>query len=201
MLWIGLTGGIATGKSTVSRLLTNQGLVVIDADALAREAVKKDSEGLKSVVAAFGPGVLTNDSELDRKKLGEIVFRDPAKRAVLEGIIHPQVRAMAEKRRRELEASGHAFSFYDVPLLFEKKMKPLFDHVVLVFCSPAIQIQRLMQRDGITQEQAEVRLHAQLPIQDKVDLSDYVIRNEGSLEDLKIELNRYLQSIGYQAQT
>jgi dephospho-CoA kinase len=204
MRWIGLTGGISTGKSTVAEILRAKGYPVVDADQLAREVVQRGTEGHEEVTAAFGPDSVSDSGELNRKKIGEIVFRDSRQRAILEQILHPRIRALAETRRRELESRGLELAFYDVPLLFEKSLQVLFDRTVVVVCEPEEQIRRLMVRDGFGREEAERRLAAQMPIEDKVKLADDVIRNEGSIGDLESAVDQYLRRLGslfHQAQT
>lgn len=195
MLWIGLTGGIASGKSTVSRLLRARGFAVIDADQLAREVVQPGTAGYREVVAAFGPDVVSTSGELDRKQIASLVFADQTKLQELERIIHPRVRARAQELRDELTAEGRQIAFYDVPLLFEKNMQSLFDRTVAVVCSPEVQIARLMSRDGLAPEEARKRLEAQLPIATKSALADAVIRNDGDLAALELEVERFLSGI------
>ncbi|MES2962454.1 MAG: dephospho-CoA kinase [Bdellovibrionota bacterium] len=195
MLWIGLTGGIATGKSTVAQLIRARGHDVIDADQLAREVVQIGTEANLEIARVFGPGALSASGELDRKRIGEIVFSDRTKLALLEGIIHPRVRALSLEKKRELAARGRKVAFYDVPLLYEKNMAELFDRVLVIGCSEATQLARLISRDGFTTDEARKRIAAQLPIAKKIDLADDVISNEGSLDDLAKEVDAYLARI------
>lgn len=195
MKWIGLTGGIASGKSTVSRIIVNSGIPVIDADQLAREVVRPGSEGYEEVIQAFGLSAVSADGELDRKVIGEVVFRDKSKLAVLESIIHPRVRRLAEERRRELESKGYSIAIYDVPLLFEKKMKPLFDSVITVVCAPDIQLKRLMDRDKIEKEEALRKISAQLTMTEKAAQSDHVIENNSDLEALERSVKTLIKSL------
>lgn len=195
MLWIGLTGGIATGKSSVSRILKSSGYSVVDADQLAREVVSRGTPGYGEVIAEFGNDAITPSGELNRKRIGEVVFRDRSKLSRLEAIIHPRVRELAEKKKHELAQKGEKMAFYDVPLLFEKNMKPLFDRVVVVCCSPDVQLQRLMVRDGLSLEDAQRRIAAQLPILEKVKQADEVIENNGSLEDLQQRVQVLLKNL------
>lgn len=205
MRWIGLTGGIASGKSTVSRILRERGFPVVDADKLARLAVQTGTPGFNEVVRVFGPDVVGPDGELDRKKIGQLVFADPSLLAKLESIVHPRVRELAQAERERLSGEGHEAAFYDVPLLFEKKMQNIFDRVIAVVCDPAVQIERLKVRDGLTQEEAERRLAAQMPIEEKAKLADEVIRNDGTIEDLEKSVDEVLNRLGispvHQAQT
>lgn len=195
MLWIGLTGGISTGKSTVARLIRDRGFSVIDADQLAREVVQIGTEANLEIVRVFGPGAVLSTGELDRKRIGEIVFSDRTKLALLEGIIHPRVRALSLEKKAELAKRGMTIAFYDVPLLYEKNMVELFDRVLVVACSERTQLARLIARDGFSPEEAARRIAAQIPIATKADLADDVISNEGSLADLAKEVDAYLARI------
>lgn len=185
MKWIGLTGGIATGKSSVAKIIRDLGLPVIDADSLAREVVLAGSPGLQAVVTAFGPEILRVDGSLDRSKLGRIIFSDPVQRDRLEKILHPLIQEKKNNERRRLENEGVELAFYDVPLLFEKKLQADFDKTVLVYCSRPEQIERLVQRDQLSEVEAEQRLSSQLPIDAKLKLADYVISNREGMNELR----------------
>lgn len=169
---------------------------MIDADQLARQAVQSGTPGFEQVVRAFGRDVVGSDGELDRKKIGRMVFADPSLLAKLETIVHPRVRELAAAERKRLSDEGCKAAFYDVPLLFEKKMQNLFDCVIAVVCDPKVQIERLMARDGLSQEEAERRLAAQLPITEKAKMADEVIHNEGTLEDLNKNVDLLLGRLG-----
>lgn len=179
---VGLTGGIASGKSTVARLLAEHGAVVIDADLLAREVVAQGTRGLGDVVAAFGPGVLTPEGDLDRPALGAIVFKDADKRARLEAIIHPLVRA----RSAQLEAAADpdAVVVHDIPLLAESGQAGSFDAVIVVDVPTEVQVERMMRDRGWTRAEAESRIAAQASREDRLAIATYVIDNDGSLEEL-----------------
>ncbi|HVK62213.1 MAG TPA: dephospho-CoA kinase [Bdellovibrionales bacterium] len=192
MIWIGLTGGIATGKSTVSRVLIERGYAVVDADLLAREAVQVGSDAQLEVARVFGPDAVLANGELNRKKIGEIVFSDQTKLKILENIIHPKVRALALARKQELQDKGFKLAFYDVPLLFEKGMKDFFDRVLVVACDPKIQRERLINRDGMTGDEADRRIASQIPIDEKVKLADDVILNNGTRDELVRAVDTYL---------
>lgn len=180
---VGLTGGIASGKSTVSRLLAELGAVVVDADQLAREVVAVGTPGLAAVVEAFGPGVLTEDGELDRPALGAIVFADPERRALLEGIIHPLVRA----RAAELEALAgpDAVVVHDIPLLAETGQAGRFDAVVVVDVPEDVQIARMLGDRGWTEDDARARIAAQATREARLGVASHVIENTGTIEDLR----------------
>lgn len=195
MKWIGLTGGIATGKSTVSGFLREAGVPVVCADELAREVVEAGTEGNREVVQVFGPDVLLPDGSLNRKIIGERVFTSPAKLRALEAIIHPRVRSLQQERRRQLEAQGHAIGFYDVPLLFEKNLEGDFDATVAVLCDPNLQLQRLRARDHLSNEAAEARIRAQLPLAEKAARANYVIQNNTTLDDLRAAMQGILRKI------
>lgn len=192
MLWIGLTGGIASGKSTVSRLLKGRGYAVIDADQLAREVVRNGTSAHAEIISVFGPGSVSPSGELDRKKVAAIVFSDRSKLALLESMIHPRVRERALELKAELEAEGRQLAFYDVPLLFEKNMQTLFDRTLVVMSDPETQVQRAIARDGMPESEVRKRIAAQLPIAEKAKLADDVIHNSGSLEDLERAVDEYL---------
>ncbi len=180
---VGLTGGVASGKSTVSTILAELGAVVIDADRLAREVVARGTPGLDQVVEAFGPEVLTDDGDLDRPQVGAIVFGDEAKRRVLEGIIHPLVR----ERSAELEAVAGADELvvHDIPLLAEAGLADAFDAVIVVDVPAELQVERMVRDRGWTREDAESRIAAQSGREQRLAIATYVIENTGSLDDLR----------------
>jgi dephospho-CoA kinase len=182
VLRVGLTGGIGSGKSEVSRRLAAQGAVVIDADAIAREVVAAGTDGLAEVVEAFGPEILRADGQLDRPRLGDIVFADPELRGKLNAIVHPRVGArMAELER---EAGPGAIVVHDVPLIAENAMASAYDLVVVVDVPPRIQVERLVRRRGMTREQAQARIAAQASREQRLGIAGIVIDNSGSLAEL-----------------
>ncbi len=183
MIKVGLTGGIGSGKSEVARLLADHGAVVVDADALAREAVAAGTPGLAAVVEEFGPDVLAADGSLDRGRLGRIVFADPAKRAALEAIVHPYV----GRRSAELIAAAapDAVVVYDVPLLVEKSLQDGYDVVVVVDAADEIRLKRLVEVRGMTEADARSRMAAQAPRADRLAAADRVVLNEEGLDDLR----------------
>ncbi|QZY27888.1 dephospho-CoA kinase [Nocardioides coralli] len=180
---VGLTGGVASGKSTVSAILAELGAVVIDADQLAREVVAPGSEGLAEVVAAFGTGVLTEDGELDRPAVGAMVFADAEKRRVLEAIIHPRVRS----RGRELEAAAPegAVVVHDIPLLAETGQAASFDAVLVVDVPTETQRRRMVEARGSSEQDADARIAAQASREERLAVATHVIDNSGSLEELR----------------
>lgn len=195
MKWIGLTGGIATGKSTVAKMIRDLGLPVIDADSLAREVVQAKSLGLAAVVAAFGPDILKPDQSLDRSRLGQIIFSDSAKRDRLEKILHPLIQEKKNTERRRLENEGVEIAFYDVPLLFEKNLEKDFDKTVLVYCSRDEQIQRMVERNQLSVQEAELRLQSQLPIDDKLKKAHFVIFNREGLSELRANTSAVVKEL------
>lgn len=191
---IGLTGGIATGKSYVASRLRTAGVPVVDADLLARDAVAPGTEGLAAVVARFGRDVLTADGLLDRARVGEIVFRDTAARRDLEAIVHPFVRRGIEQFFQSVPP-GVPFAVADIPLLYETGRQRQFEKVIVAACSRDTQLQRVMARDGAARDEAERRIAAQLPIAAKVTLADYVIRTDGTHEETDAQVARVIEEL------
>ncbi len=180
---VGLTGGIASGKSTVAEILVGLGAVLIDGDALAREVVARGTPGLARVVEEFGADLLTPEGDLDRASLGRIVFADEAARKRLEAITHPLI----FERYAELEASAPegALVVHDIPLLAESGRADTFDEVVVVDAPPELQVERMVRDRGWTREEAEARIAAQATREDRLAIATYVIENTGTLEDLR----------------
>lgn len=185
MLVVGLTGGIATGKSTVSALLKASGIPVVDADILAREAVAPGTRALSQITDFFGAEVIQPDGTLDRKKLGTIVFNDPIKLSKLNSIVHPAVRRAMLWNILKYWVRGQRICIVDVPLLIEGGLWKWMGRVVVVYCSAELQLQRLMARDNSTLVDASARLQAQLPISSKIPYADVVIDNSGTVSDLE----------------
>jgi dephospho-CoA kinase len=188
VLRVGLTGGIGSGKSEVSRRLAAHGAVIIDADVAAREVVAPGTPGLAQVAEAFGPEVLGPDGALDRERLGAIVFRDPALRAKLNAITHPLVREwMTAAERAAAERTGadkDLIVVHDVPLLAESRRADGFDLVIVVDVPPELQVERLVSQRGMTSDQARARMNAQASREQRLEVADIVIDNSGSLDDL-----------------
>ncbi len=180
---VGLTGGVASGKSTVSAILDELGAVVIDADLLAREVVAPGTDGLAAVVEKFGPDVLGPDGALDRPRMGALVFADPERRKALEAIIHPRVRA----RAAEIEASAPpgAVVVHDIPLLAETGQAASFDAVVVVDVPVEVQVDRMVRMRGMRPEDARARVGAQASREERLAIATYVIDNTGTLEELR----------------
>lgn len=189
---IGLTGGIACGKSTVSAMLVSRGALLVDADQIARDVVQPGSPVLEQVAAHFGQAVLQVDGSLHRKKLGEIVFDNSEARKQLESILHPPIRKMI---REQMEAYERQFPdklvVVDIPLLFESDLSFMFEDVMVVYVPRHIQLERLMLRDGLTEIAANNRIDAQMSIEEKRKLADIVIDNSGAWEDTCAEVERF----------
>ena len=195
MKLIGLTGGIASGKSTVATILQRLGAAIVNADVLSREVVEPGQDAWKDIVAAFGRDVLQPDQSLDRQRLRSIIFNNPEARRKLEAIIHPRVRALAEQRIREHTAAGFAVIVYEVPLLFEGNIHEWLRPVILVACDVDTQRRRLEQRDRLDRAAAQKHIDAQMSLEEKRRLADYVIENNGTLEDLERQVQEVLEKI------
>ncbi|KRF17341.1 dephospho-CoA kinase [Nocardioides sp. Soil797] len=180
---VGLTGGIASGKSTVSALLAEQGAIIIDADALAREVVAKGTPGLGAVVAEFGDSLLTAEGELDRPAMGALVFNDESARKRLEAIVHPLV----FERIVQLEAAAGPDDVvvHDIPLLAESGRADTFDAVLVVHAPEEVQVERMVRDRGWTEEEARSRIAAQAAAEDRLAIATHVIENTGTHEDLR----------------
>ncbi len=182
-LRVGLTGGIASGKSTVSTMLGELGAVVIDADALAREVVERGTPGLDAVVAEFGPGLLTPEGDLDRAAMGSLVFGDAAARKRLEAIVHPLV--FERMVALEQAAGDDDVVVHDIPLLAEGGRADTFDAVIVVDCPPELQIARMVSDRGWSREDAESRIAAQASREQRLAIATHVIENTGTIDELR----------------
>ena len=191
----GLTGGIGSGKSTVAAMLEEYGIPVVSADELSRMVVAPGSEGLADVVEAFGPEVLDERGQLDRKKLGRMVFATPERRRQLESLLHPRIRERYEQVLDALEKAGHPVMVYEVPLLFEKKLDQQRDEmqaVILVTASADTRIARVKARDALTTEDVLARMRAQMPEDQKRQRANYIVHNDGNLDDLRREVEQLI---------
>ncbi|HDP6137868.1 dephospho-CoA kinase [Staphylococcus aureus] len=193
---IGLTGGIASGKSTVSELLSVFDFKVVDADKAAREAVKKGSKGLAQVREVFGDEAIDENGEMNRRYMGDLVFNHPEKRLELNAIIHPIVRDIMEEEKQEYLKQGYNV-IMDIPLLFENELENTVDEVWVVYTSESIQMDRLMQRNNLSLEDAKARVYSQISIDKKSRMADHVIDNLGDKLELKQNLERLLEEEGY----
>ena len=186
MLNVGLTGGIASGKSTVARMLAEKGAVTIDFDEIAHAVEDPGGPVWREIIRHFGEEILQGDRTIDRRKLGEAVFADRKKRELLNRLVHPVIFEEWQRRLAEIRARrADAIVVSDIPLLIEAGMKDMVDLVLLVYITPEEQIRRVMARDGFSREEAERRLAAQMPIDEKLRWADIVIRNGGALEETR----------------
>ena len=191
----GLTGGLASGKSTVAARFRARGVPVIDADQIAREVVEPGSEGLARVVEAFGEGVLAPDGSLDRGRLADLVFAAPERRRALNSILHPRIAARSAERIAALDAAGERLACYEAALLVENHLADAFRPLVVVAVSPDVQLARAMARDGSTEEQARARVAAQLPLATKIAAADHVIDNAGDPAATERRADEVLEAI------
>jgi len=195
MLVVGLTGGIASGKSTVSDMFKEAGIPVVCADELAHEAVKAGSPALEEIRRCFGEEVISPNGELDRAVMARLVFGDQSKRELLESIIHPKVAEEKDKLLTRLERQGHRLAVVDVPLLYETGWERFFDLVVVVYVPERLQVERLVARDNMSEEDARARLLAQMPIEEKKSRADHVVDNAGSLERTREQVEGILRRL------
>ncbi|XP_010541925.1 PREDICTED: dephospho-CoA kinase [Tarenaya hassleriana] len=195
MRLVGLTGGIASGKSTVSNLFKASYIPVVDADLIARDVLKKGTRGWKKVVAAFGEEILLPSGEVDRPKLGQIVFSSPSKRQLLNKLLAPYISSGIFWEIVKLWAKGAKVIVLDIPLLFEAKLDKWTKPIIVVWVNPETQLKRLMERDGSNEEDAGNRVNAQMPLELKRSKADIVIDNNGSLDDLNEQFKKVLFEI------
>ena len=195
MQTVGLTGGIGSGKSAVSRLLREHGAVVVDADLVAREVVDVGSPGLAAVVEAFGPEVLRADGSLDRPALGRRVFSDPESLARLNAITHPRIAERTRALFRQAAESDADVLVHDVALLVENGLTGSYDAIVVVAATPETQLDRLVRLRGMAEDEARARIASQLPLEDKLAVATHVIRNDGPLEELAPQVERVWASL------
>ena len=195
-LVIGLTGGIASGKSTVSNMLKEMAIPVIDADVEARLAVEKGEPAYQKIIAEFGDDILLPSGEIDRVKLGSIIFHNAEKRQLLNGIVHPEVRKRMNNQVEAARARGEQVIVLDIPLLFESKLTHMVEKTIVVYVDRDIQLKRLMERNALSHEDAEARIKSQMPLSDKVPLADAVINNNGAIEDTKKQVIEVLNGWG-----
>ncbi|WP_242307247.1 dephospho-CoA kinase [Bacillus cereus group sp. BfR-BA-01524] len=190
---IGLTGGIASGKSTVSEMFRELSIPVIDADIIAREVVERGKPAYNKIVEVFGAEVLQQDGELDRPKLGSIVFYNEEKRLQLNKIVHPAVREEMNRQKGMYIKEGMQAIVLDIPLLFESKLTSLVDRILVVAVTPDTQLERLMKRNGFSEEEATARIQSQMPLAEKVKNADEVINNDGTIMGTKTQLQVILK--------
>ncbi|PFE94897.1 dephospho-CoA kinase [Bacillus thuringiensis] len=190
---IGLTGGIASGKSTVSEMFRELSIPVIDADVIAREVVEQGKPAYIKIVEVFGAEVLQQDGELDRPRLGSIVFYNEEKRLQLNKIVHPAVREEMNRQKEMYIKEGMQAVVLDIPLLFESKLTSLVDRILVVAVKPHTQLERLMKRNNFSEEEATARIQSQMPLEEKVKNADEVINNDGTIMGTKTQLQVILK--------
>jgi dephospho-CoA kinase len=192
---LGLTGGIATGKSTVTGMLRERGIPVIDADQIAREVVEPGKPAYEAIVRHFGREILLEDGQIDRKKLAEVVFSDETERQKLNAIVHPEVRRVMREEAEAAEAGGAEIVFMDIPLLFESKLQHMVEKIAVVYAPADMQLARMIERDELEEEQAQKRLRAQFPIDQKKSEADFLIDNSASREETVKQVEQMLAVI------
>jgi len=184
----GLTGGIGSGKSTVAGMFRDEGIPVVDADRIAREVTAPGQYAYLEIVHRFGRGILQEDGEIDRKRLGDIVFSDPVRRGELEAVTHPRIVEGIAYALHKLDAAGHPVAIVEAALIHEKGRRGMFEAVIGVRCERVQQVKRLMDRDGIPKEKVLLRLSAQMDSDQKAKASDHVIDNSGDLESTRAQV-------------
>ena len=194
-LIVGLTGGIATGKSTVSQMFKTVEVPVIETDSIARELLAKGTEGYEEVVAHFSKSILLTNNEINRKKLGMIVFGNHQKRSKLNDIVHPRVKSIVKTEIQKHKELGTKLLILDVPLLFETDFIELVDKTIVVYTPFKNQKERLMERERIDKVYAEMKIRSQMPLNRKVDLADFVIDNSTSILNTRKEFNKILEEL------
>lgn len=187
---VGLTGGIACGKTTVANMFKEKGCPIIDADLVAREVVEPGELGLRLVAERFGSVALNEDGTLNRKALGKIVFNDPSARADLNAILHPLIRERMRQKKEEALRDNPPFVVMDIPLLYENQHETTVDLVIVVYVPAQIQLERLMKRDGFTAEEAQKRIASQMDIEEKKRRADICIDNSGALEETREQVEQ-----------
>jgi len=190
---IGLTGSIASGKSTVANMLKEMGFPIIDADLVARIVVEKGTATLETIIETFGTEVIHEDGTLNREELGALIFSDPSKRKQLNDIIHPAIREEMVAQRQQLLQQGHPVIIMDIPLLFESRLQSFVDKILVVTVTEQKQLERLMARNDFTHEEAKLRIQSQLPMSVKEEGADAVIYNNGTVEETKQQLVKILE--------
>lgn len=195
MYQIGLTGGIASGKSSVSRLLAEWGVPIIDADAIARRVVTPGQPAWQQIVSVFGEQILQPDGTINRRLLGDIIFGDAEKRRKLDEITHPAIWDQITDEVKQAEAAGHRVVVLDIPLLLETDWHDRVDEIWVVYADRQAQIQRLTLRDQLTQQQAESRINSQLSLEEKKQHADIVIDNSGSFDSMRNQVERIWENL------
>lgn len=194
---IGLTGGIATGKSTVANYLRQEGMTVIDADIIARQVVEPKQTGLEKLVEVFGSQILTKEKELNRKHLGRLLFSDPLARQTINGILHPLIRQEIMQEIEQARQNGLRQIFLDIPLLFETGYQEMCDEIMLVYIPATLQAQRLKERDSLTETEVKSRIASQMSIEDKLPLATVVIDNSQTIANTQEQVHKWLIEKNY----
>lgn len=192
---VALTGGIATGKSHCLKQFAAAGVPTLDADRLAHESIGPGTPGHEAIITRFGPSIVASDGTIDRAALGRIVFEDAKARRDLEAIIHPRVYRAISQWFAALADRGAPLGIADIPLLYETGREVDYDAVIVASCPPSMQVERLMSRNGLSRHEAQQRLAAQLPINDKADRADYVIDTSGTFEETDAQVMKVLGEI------
>ncbi len=195
-LVIGLTGGIASGKSTVSNLFKEMDITVVDADIEARLAVMKGESAYVKILAEIGEDILLDNGEIDRQRLGSIIFYQEEKRQILNEIVHPEVRKRMRDQVEQAIKNSEEVVVLDIPLLFESKLTYMVDKTLLVYVNNETQLKRLIERNNLSEGDARARIRSQMPLSDKIKLADAVIDNNGSIADTKKQLLEILEQFG-----
>lgn len=192
---LGLTGSIATGKSTVAQLFIRENIPIIDADQISHQVIEPNQRAYQQVLRAFGDDILSSDQKINRKKLAELIFNDKAKRDLLNQIVHPIIIDQLIEERDRLISEGHALVVLDIPLLYELNLTNLVDKVIVVYTTRKTQLDRLMHRDQLTKLEAEQRINSQISIEEKKQKADYVIDNNGTKEVTAEQFEQLLNSL------
>ncbi|MFQ5597864.1 MAG: dephospho-CoA kinase [Nitrospiria bacterium] len=202
MIWVGLTGGIASGKSTVSRTLKEEKAFIVDADRIVHDLLHSNTQVIDSIIEVFGKEVLDPSGSIDRKQLGDIVFRNEKQRLLLNRIVHPHVFEKAESKKKNIiKKHPNAVIVFDAALLIETKAHQKMDWVLLAYVDPATQISRLMHRDRLSKDEAILKIKAQIPIDEKIPWADEVIDCRKPLQDLKVDVHRIYLRLQKRAQS
>lgn len=195
MIILGLTGGIATGKSTVSQFFIDEGITVVDTDLIARDLLQKGTSTYNEVIKHFSDDILLTNGEINRKRLGRIIFTNSKKRKLLNSIVHPKVREVVDSEIQKCQKRNEKIIVLDVPLLFETNYQTIVDKTVVVYAKPIKQLERLASRDNISIEYAKMKIDAQMPLSKKVEMADYVIDNSYSILKTKRDFLNMLKEL------
>lgn len=193
--YLGLTGGIATGKSAASKYFHAQGIPVVDTDKIAHMLMEPGQASYQGILKAFGPIILKPDLTIDRKKLGKIVFNDPKKLNILNQLTHPLIRTEAFRQMKKIQEENYPLCIVDVPLLFEGGWEKYVDKTLVITTTPELELARLMQRDNLSKVSAQKRIESQLPLKEKVKMADYTIENTSTIDKLEKQLNGLLENL------